>query len=119
MQNSPPRVKGLAVVEKYDRAFRYLYKITRNIPRRHGAFREKMLAAMLEIPDLLYVAAKSNQISRIREADAKLAFLRWCLRHATSDEFKFMTPHQHEIASIMLAEVGSLLGGWMKDKASR
>jgi hypothetical protein len=118
MDDIAPRTEGLAIVEKYDAAFRYLYNITRTMPRRHGVFRDELLSCMLRIPRLLYVAAKSGQINRIREADAELATLRWLLRTADNAPLKLITPRQHEIVAIQLAEVGSLLGGWMKRKSN-
>jgi len=114
MTKPAPRTEGLAIVEKYDVAFRYLYNITRNMPRRHGIFRDELLGCMLRIPRLLYVAAKSKQISRIREADAELATLRWFLREAKHHKLKLITPDQHETVGIMLAQVGSMLGSWME-----
>jgi len=113
MTKSAPRVEGLAIVEKYDTAFDYLYSITANIPRRHGVFRDALLECMTRIPRALYVAAKSKQISRIREADAELAVLRWFLRRA-AEKLRIITKRQHEAVGVMLAEVGSMLGDWMK-----
>lgn len=105
------------MIEKYDAAFRYLYNITMNMPRRHGVFRDELLACMIRIPRALYVAAKSKQISRIREADAELATLRWFLRQAEDKPLKIITKSQRETAAVTLAEVGRMLGDWMK-KAS-
>jgi len=69
---------------------------------------------MIRVPRALYVAAKSKQISRIREADAELATLRWFLRQAEEKPLKIITKSQHETVGVMLAEVGSMLGDWMK-----
>ncbi|MEX2474015.1 diversity-generating retroelement protein Avd [Marinobacter sp.] len=113
MKKAAPRVEGLAVVEKYDSVFRYLYNITRTMPRRHGVFRDELLQCMLRIPRLLYVAAKSNQISRVREADAELAALRWHLRMAEAWPLQVITSGQHGTVSVLLAEVGSMLGDWI------
>jgi len=117
MTKPAPRTEGLAIVEKYDAAFLYLYNITRNMPRKHGVFRDELLGCMLRVPRLLYVAAKSGQINRIREADAELAFLRWLLREAKHEEMKLITLRQHETAGVLLAKVGSMLGDWINKKS--
>lgn len=70
----------MAIVERYDQAVAYLYPIIQTMPRRHGRYRDKLLNALLAVPGLIYVAAKSNQVSRIYQVDAALAELRWLLR---------------------------------------
>ena len=65
---------------------------------------------------LIYVAAKSNQVSRIYHVDAGLAELRWLLRFAASPAQKLITPHQHEVASVHLAEVGKMVGAWQRNR---
>ena len=116
MKEAPHRVQPLAIVERYDQAVAYLYPITQNIPRRHGRYRDKLLDALLAVPGLIYVAAKSNQVSRIYHVDAALAELRWLLRFAASPAQKLITPHQHEVASVHLAEVGRMVGAWQKNR---
>lgn len=116
MPNPAPRVKPLAIIEKYDQAVNYLYPILQNLPRRHGRYRDKLLDALMAVPGLIYTAAKSNQVSRIYTVDAALAELRWLLRFAAAPARKLITPHQHEVASVHLAEVGKMVGAWQKAK---
>lgn len=107
---------ALAIVERYDQAVNYLYPIIQNLPRSHGQFRDRLLGTLLTVPGQLYTAAKSNQASRIYVVDASLAELRWLLRFAVHAQRRLITPHQHEVASIHLAETGKMLGAWMKSK---
>ncbi|SNY95574.1 diversity-generating retroelement protein Avd [Halomonas sp. hl-4] len=116
MKEAPKRVQPLAIVERYDQAVAYLYPIIQNIPRRHGRYRDKLLDALFAVPGLIYTAAKSNQVSRIYHADAALAELRWLLRFAAAPAQKLITTHQHETASIHLAEVGKMVGAWINAK---
>lgn len=110
------RTEALAIVERYDQAANYLYPIIQNLPRRHGQFRDRLLEVLMAVPGQLYLAAKSSQSSRIYAVDASLAELRWLLRFAAHSQRRLITPHQHEVASIHLAEAGKMLGAWAKSR---
>ncbi len=102
----------MAIVEKYERAIAYLYPIAQSMPRKHGVAREMFLQCLLGIPDLLFQAGKSNQVSKIYTADAALAQLRFWMRFLLS--IHAMTAHQLQTAQILLAEVGAMVGAWIK-----
>jgi hypothetical protein len=106
----------MAIVEKYERVIAYLYPIAQSMPRRHGVAREMFLQCTLGIPDLIFQAGKSNQISKIYAADAGLAQLRFWLRFLLS--IKEMTPNQLQTAQVLLSEVGKLIGAWIKSRRS-
>lgn len=110
--NAP--VEALAIVEKYETALNYLYRILQNCPRKHGVARDAMLGALLAQPELFYLAAKSSQISRLYAADANLATRRFWLRFMSHPDRKVITPHQRRHAEGQLAEVGRMVGAWMK-----
>lgn len=110
--NAPPQ--ALAILEKYETALNYLYKILQSCPRKHGVARDGMLVALLAQPELFYLAAKSRQVSRLYAADANLATLRFWLRFMVHPDRKVITPHQHEVALRHLLEVGKMLGAWIK-----
>lgn len=102
----------MAIVDKYERVVAYLYDIAQSIPRRHGVAQKMFLKRLLGIPDLLFQAGKSNQISKIYVVDAALADLRWWMRFLQKQ--RVMTMHQLETAQIMLAEVGGMINAWTK-----
>ncbi len=104
----------MAIVEKYERVIGYLYPIAQSIPRKHGVARDMFLQALMGVPDLLFQAGKSNQISKIYTADAALAHLRFWMRFLLL--IRAMSPHQLQTAQVLLAEVGSMLGAWIKGK---
>lgn len=106
------QTKPLAVVERYDQFINYIYPITQNIPRKHGCFRDSLLENLLNVPDKIYEAAKSNQVGKVNNLDSALAALRWKLRFAVHHDRKLITRHQHEVASVHLAEVGKMVGAW-------
>lgn len=104
----------LAIVEKYERFIEYMYPILQNCPRKHGIARDGTLTAMFAQVDLFIIAGKSKQASRLYSADANLALLRFWLRFLASPARKIITPNQHRVASEHLAEVGKMIGAWIK-----
>jgi hypothetical protein len=107
---------GLIVVEKYDKFVNYIYPVLQNIPKKHGIVKEKTIKIVFEQVDLFYRAIKSKHISKLYEADANLALIRYHLRFLASEKRKLISPKQHQTASIILAEVGSILGSMIKGK---
>lgn len=106
---------ALAIVEKYETlVLNSLYKILQNCPRKHGVARDAMLAVLLAQPELFYIGAKSRQVSRLYAADANLATLRFWLRFMVHPDRKIITQHQKQVAERGLAEVGKMLGAWIK-----
>lgn len=105
---------GLAIVERYERFIDYLYPVLQNVPRKHGVARDAVMESMFGEVELLITAAKSGQASRLYAADATLATLRFWLRFMVHPSRKLITPHQHRAAEVLLAEVGRMLGGWIK-----
>ena len=104
----------MAISEKYERVIAYLYPIAQSIPRKHGVARDMFLQCLLGQPDLFFQAGKSNQISKIYAADAGLAHLRFWMRFLVS--IKCLTTHQLKTAQVLVAEVGAMLGSWIKKR---
>lgn len=108
----------LRIVERYEQFIDYLYPILQNCPRKHGIARDTALTAMFAQVDLFIVAGKSRQASELYSADANLALLRFWLRFLASPSRKIITPNQHRVASTHLAEVGKMIGAWLKSAKS-
>jgi hypothetical protein len=104
----------LAIVEKYEDVVNYLYPVIRSIDRGHAVARELFLRALLEQARLFIEAGKSSQVSKLYAADAGLAWLRFQLRFLAHPARRLITPKNHKVASEHLAEVGRLLGAWIK-----
>lgn len=107
----------MVIVEKYERVIAYLYPIAQSMPRKHGVAREMFLTCLLGIPDLLFQAGKSNQVSKIYTADAALAQLRFWMRFLLS--IHEINANQVQTAQILLVEVGSMIGAWIKGREKR
>jgi len=103
----------MAIIEKYEKIIAYLYPIAQSMPKKQGVIRDLFLKALFYQVELFYVAGKSNQVSKIYDADAGLAHLRFWLRFLVMPSTRGLTPHQHQVVLLMLAEVGSMLGSWL------
>ena len=106
----------LVVVEKYDMFVNYTYPILQNIARKHGIVKERTIELVFLQVELFYKALKSNQKSKLYEADANLALLRYHLRFLADGKRKLISPKQHQTASILISEVGKILGSMIKGR---
>jgi hypothetical protein len=106
----------LVVIEKYNEFVNYIYPYLQQIPRKHGIVKEETIKLVFKQVDLFYKAAKSNHISKLYEADASLALLRYHLRFLADEKRKLISPRRHQVASILLAEVGKIVGTMIKNK---
>lgn len=114
-QQEPGRsYQQMAVVEKWDKVVAYLYPIAQSIPRKHGVARDLFLRALLGQAELFYRAGKSNQVSKIFEADAGLAHVRYWLRFLNS--IQCLTKKQIGHAEALIAEVGGIVNAWIKKR---
>jgi hypothetical protein len=105
MKHNP--AKDLIVIEKYEDFINYTYPILQNIERKHGVVKERIILIIFEQVELLYKALKSGQKSRLYEADANLASIRFYLRFLAYGKRKLISQTQHQVAGIKLAEVGT------------
>lgn len=108
--------KNLAIIEKYEDFSNYIYLVLQNVPRKHGVLKEKVIHLVFEQVELFYKAIKSNQKSRLYDADANLASIRFYLRFLANENRKLISQKQHQTASVKLAEVGKMLNSWINKK---
>lgn len=109
----------LAIVEKYEAAVKYLYPLLINMSRKHRVLRDSLLHALFDQYRLFYEAAKSRQISKTYIADAGLAHIKGILRFMADPSTKIISRRQYEIASVILAETGAMIGGWIRHAQKR
>ena len=105
--------KNLVIIEKYEDFANYVYLVLQNVPRKHRVLKEKIIHLVFEQVELFYKAIKSNQKSRLYEADANLASIRFYLRFLADEKRKLISQKQHQVASIKIAEVGKMLHSWL------
>ncbi len=111
--------RQLAIVERYEAFVNYVYPIALNIRRTHHIARDRFVDAMFEQVSVFNQAGKSNQVSKLYVADAGLSDLRFLLRFLADEKRRLISLHQYEVADIHLAEVGKMLGAWIRNKAAK
>jgi hypothetical protein len=98
----------------------WLLPMTNHFPRAHRhTFTQRLLDAAFDLRERLEEANVQRGASRrakLLEADAALAKVRLYLRLA--ERWQLLTPGQYQHAAVMVAEIGRLLGGWMKSVVS-
>ena len=104
---------NLIIIEKYDEFINYIYPILQNIQRKHGIVKERIIQIIFIQVELFYKAIKSQQKSRLYEADSNLASIRYYLRFLADKRRKLLSLRQHQIANIKIAEVGKILNSWI------
>ncbi len=117
-------MNNLIIVEKYEIFLNYTYPILQNIERKHGVVKHRLIELLFSQIDLFYKAIKSNQASKLYEADSNLASIRFHLRFLTNiqrfkgnqTKNKGFSNKQHTQASVLLSEVGAILNGWIKNR---
>ena len=92
-------------VQKFPRSYRF-------------GLAERIQRLALDFQDTLVAAGKSKGIARrdlLMNADIGLEQIRLWVRFARDNQL--MTIRQYEHAARMMAEVGRLLGGWLKQES--
>jgi four helix bundle protein len=94
----------------------WLIPLTANFPRsQRFVVTERLQSAVLNFQELIVEAnsqRSADRVEKLREADAELLKTRLYLR--LCERWKWISPGQYRHASAMVAEMGKLLGGWLK-----
>lgn len=104
----------LIIIEKYEEFLNYIYPVLQNIERKHGVVKEKIIQTIFLQPQIFYQAIKANSKSKLYDADANLALIRFYLRFLADKNRKLISQHQHQVSSLKIAEVGKILNSWIK-----
>lgn len=106
-------MNNLIIIEKYEEFVNYVYPVVQNIDRKHGYVKQKFIDTIFQQVDIFYKAIKSNQKSRLYEADGNLATIRFYLRFLANEKRKLISKKQQQVCEKKLAEVGSILNSWI------
>ena len=94
----------------------WLLPITNNFPRAHRfTFTQRLLGAAFDLREHLEMAnmrQKRARLEQLRLADEALSKVRTCLRLAV--RWDWLTGGQYRHAAGMVAEIGKMLGGWIR-----
>lgn len=107
-------IAALAIVEKYEAFVHYIYPIIQRSPRQHGVLRDAVLRDLFAPIGELYRAAKSRQVSRLYDVDARFATLRSYLRFLVRPDIRILTHKQQAHALMLLSGPGRMLGAWIR-----
>lgn len=110
------RRENLVLIEKYNRFVGYIYNPVINSNRKHKIARDALIAAISEQYRLIHYAVKSNQKSRIYDADAGLSYIRSLMRlmlHRKEDR-RALTIKQVTVAEALLSEVGAMINSMLR-----
>jgi hypothetical protein len=85
-----------------------------NMGGKHRIMRDEVLKQVIGQIGLFNDAAKSDQVSRLRLADAGLSTIRDFLRILSDHNIKLLNPRRYGVATTLLAEVGAMTGEWIR-----
>lgn len=110
-----PRAEMIIFTRTYD-FVSWLIPLTLNFPRsQRFVVTQRLQGAALAFQELLIEANNQRggpRATKLRAADAELLKVRLYLR--LCQRWQWITPAQYRHASSMVAEIGRLLGGWLK-----
>jgi len=94
----------------------WLLPATNHFPRAHRfSFTQRLLDAAFDLREHLEAANAASGKARqalLAQADLDLNRIRTCLRLAA--RWEWLSPGQYQHVAEMVAEIGRLLGGWIK-----
>ena len=96
----------------------WLLPATNNFPRAHRhTLTRRLLDAAFDLRERIEEAnvRQTDRLDRLAEADVALGRVRVYVRIAA--KLGWLTAGQYEHVSLMVAEIGRLLGGWQKATA--
>lgn len=102
--------------EKYGEFFLYLYPILIKKGGDNKVMKDETLKLMIGMHKLLNDAGKSRQLSKLYLADSAIATIRDHLKIMAFPKIGLLSQHQYGVASLKLAEVGNMIGKWIKNK---
>lgn len=111
--------ENLVIIQKYEDFVNYIYPKIQAIDRKDGYVKQKFINLLFEQVECLYKAVKTLQISKLYEADANLASIRFYIRFFANKQVKSISMNQSQHAGILIAEVGKILNSMIKTKANR
>ena len=110
----------IILTQTYD-LLMWLLPRSMKFPKSHRfVLTQRLQNAVLDFQELLFVAnahAGQDRLQHLRDADAHLNQVRLYLRIAHQSEW--LTAAQFEHVSKLVAEVGRLLGGWLRQTRGR
>ncbi len=124
MENKPrkqlsPEEQDLSIFLKWTEFIEWLFPHTEKFPKRSRftiALRIENLSLDI-IEDLTEARYKQNKIEILRKINLNLEKIRIMLRLA--HKFRYLSTQSYEFSCRSLNEVGSMIGGWIKQQENK
>jgi four helix bundle protein len=108
--------KDLLIYKKYTNLYYYVYKILEKYPKaeRFGLVSDIKNSMNSVIRYMFYAqkVSQSKKLDYLNKIDAELLYQRFAIR--LSFNKKYISPNNYTTWSTRIAEVGKMLGGWIK-----
>ncbi|MDP2736742.1 MAG: diversity-generating retroelement protein Avd [bacterium] len=112
----PPPPPTLPIIEKLKAAYKLWLDYLQHFPKIHRfTFGSKINALFLELLELIFIASylpKELKNSQLAKAASKLDLLKFFCQ--ITWENKLLDNKKYAVLSIELAQIGRMLGGWIK-----
>jgi hypothetical protein len=111
---------GMKVVQKYVDMAKYLYVVLRNFPRAEKyAMAVEIRHALIEAGSLLNragdIPSRSGKLILVEKADERIGDLKFMVRFCMELGEEYVPFEKYRNFSLMVTEVGRMLGGWLKN----
>ena len=111
---------GMKVVQKYVDMAKYLYGVLRNFPKAEKyALAADIRHALMEAGSLLNKASdipsRSRKLILVEKADERIGDLKFMVRFGMELGEEYVPFEKYKNFSLMITEVGRMLGGWLKN----
>jgi hypothetical protein len=114
VRNEPP----ILLVKWYDVTKWLLDRVDSFPKNQRFIFGQRLADRAMDILELLVEAAYSpRKADLLARVNRDIEVLRWLVRMAT--DRKVLTPKQYEYCCLALAECGRMVGGWLKQAATK
>lgn len=114
--NNPPPKQDLPILAKTSEAYKLWHSYLINLPKTDrytlGSKADSALIEVLELFLIAKIANKSQKLDLINRASAKLDVFKFFLQILW--EIKILNNQKYQQLSILISEIGRMLGGWQK-----
>ncbi|NEP16474.1 MAG: diversity-generating retroelement protein Avd [Leptolyngbya sp. SIO4C1] len=112
-------MEELPIIQKTYDLIKWYVPILNRLPRDHRfTLGDRMITGLYTLlEDLIQARYTRNRLDRLKAINSSLDILRYQTRLLL--DFELVQPRRYEYASTLINDIGTDLGGWMKQQARR